>query len=732
MSWQTQTFRELNTRVERAVGGRTAAKLEKLGIRTVSDLLRHCPRRYISGTDMSDFATLRVDDEVALIARVHRAEHAVGRSKQRVKVTLTDDHHRYLSATFFADRERIIRYWLGILTPGTRGIFVGRVSEFNGSLQLSHPDFVVLDEHNQMVAGSQGERQQAMARQTQRDGLVGIYPASRSLPTWIIADSAALALEMVSVQPEPLPNWVLERADVMELMDAFAAIHAPTSVDEVGDASRRLRFDEALGAQLALAYRRVERRSIAVRPVIGGDLLASFDAQLPFTLTEGQRKVSDEIFADLSRSYPMSRLLQGEVGSGKTVIALRAMLAAIDSGGQAALLAPTEVLAKQHFHTMTRLMGDLSLGLGGTEIALLTGSRSSAAKRDVQQRLANGQVSLVVGTHALLSQGITFADLCLVVVDEQHRFGVEQRAALSSKGDIEPHLLVMTATPIPRSVAMTIFGDLEVSSLRELPAGRADIKTVFVNTEQHPHWVPRAWQRVREEVEDGRQVFVVCPRIDGDDAAEPDEWLEQVSQYRNLTSVTQLAGELAQGPLAGLRIGLVHGRQPSAERDQVMADFVAGHIHVLVATTVVEVGVDIPNASMMVVMDADRFGLSQLHQLRGRIGRGEHPGLCLLLAPITDPQSPAMERLQAMSTSNDGFELAEVDLRLRREGNVLGAEQSGSASALKLLRVLEDVELIQLSRQIADEIVEQDPKAQAGWVRDVLRQVTDAEWAARS
>lgn len=731
MSWQTQTFRELNVRVGQAVGGKTASALEKLGIHTIGDLLRHCPRRYISGTDMSDFARLMVDDEVALIARVHRAEHAVGRSKQRVKVTLTDGR-RYLGATFFADKDHLVRHWLRVLAPGARGIFVGKVSEFNGALQLSHPDFVVLDEHNRMVAGSRGERQQAMVRQTQRDTLVGIYPSSRALPTWIIADSVALALEMVGRQPEPLPAWVLERAGVMELMPAFTSLHAPATTEEARVASRRLRFDEALGAQLSLAYRRAARRAMDVPAIQGGELLKAFDAQLPFALTAGQREVSQEIFADLARSYPMSRLLQGEVGSGKTVVALRAMLAAVDSGRQAVLLAPTEVLAKQHYRSICRLMGDLALDLGGVTVELLTGSRSSATKRDVQDRLAAGQVDIVVGTHALLSQGIDFAGLGLVVVDEQHRFGVEQRSALADRADVEPHTLVMTATPIPRSVAMTIFGDLDTSFLRDLPEGRAGVKTVFVNTEQHPHWVARAWERVREEVSEGRQAFIVCPWIDAEDSSSPDEWLEDIPGTRTLASVTQLADDLSSGPLSGLRVGVVHGRQPAAQRDETMTAFADGKIDVLVSTTVIEVGVDVPNATMMVVVDADRFGLSQLHQLRGRIGRGQNPGLCLLLAPVTDPASPVLDRLNAMASTADGFELAELDLRLRREGNVLGSEQSGAPRVLKLLRVLDDADLIQLTKQISDEIVEGDPKAEAGWVKDVLRQVSSAEWIARS
>lgn len=737
VSWQTVTYRELNSRVVNLVGGKTGAELDKLGIATVGDLLRHRPRRYISGTDMSDFRTLMVDDEVAVVARVHSAEHVHGRAKQRVAVSLTDGRGNYLSAAFFAEKKYLIEYWLRVLQPGARGIFIGKVGEFKGKLQLSHPDFVVLDAHNQVIAGKAGERD-AIGRQARRDTLVGIYPATRGAATWVIADSIALALEAVGVLADPFPDWVLGRAEVLGFTEALTQLHAPHDLAAAEAGLRRLRFDEALTAQLALSYRRAERRQQWTIPIAAADdgVLAAFDAQLPFTLTDAQTQVSAEIFADLAATHPMSRLLQGEVGSGKTVVALRAMLAAVDAGAQAALLAPTEVLAKQHFKSISTLMGDLALGVvgQGAEIALLTGSRTTAVKRDIQAGLASGQINIVVGTHALLSQGVDFANLGLVVVDEQHRFGVEQRAALAAKVDPEPHTLVMTATPIPRSVAMTVFGDLDVSSLRELPAGRAEVKTVFVNTMQHPHWVDRAWERVKEEVSRGRQVFVVCPRIDPSDADDSaDDGLEEAARGRQMSAVTVLAEHLARGPLAGIRLGTLHGRQPVAERDETMAAFAAGDLDVLVATTVIEVGVDVPNASMMVVMDADRFGLSQLHQLRGRIGRGEHEGLCLLLAPVAGPGSPADERLQALVATRDGFELAEVDVRLRREGNVLGAEQSGGVSSLRALRVLEDQEMILMAKDIAEQVVSDDPGAAAPWVRDALRQADSAgEWAART
>lgn len=734
MNWKTTAHQELNTRLTRAIGGRTASEFEKMGLLTVGDLLQHCPRRYVGGTEMSDFRSLMVDDEVALIAQVHRTEHAFGKAKQRLKVTLTDGRRNYISATFFADKDYLIRHWQKVLPVGARGIFVGKVGEFNGALQLAHPDFVVLGDGNQIVAGRNGEREKALVRQTQRDALVGIYPATRALPTWVIADSIALVMDNLGRLPDPLPEPIRRRGGAIELGQAFEAVHAPATMEQAERGLHRLRFGEGLGAQLLLAYRRAERQKIGVKPIKGGELLAAFDAQLPFELTGGQKQVSEEIFADLARTFPMSRLLQGEVGSGKTVIALRTMIAAVDAGSQAVLLAPTEVLAKQHFRTILDMLGDLGSDLAGVEVDLLTASRSSAAKRGIQDRLAAGQPGITIGTHALLSQGIEFGNLGLVVVDEQHRFGVEQRAALSAKAGTEPHTLVMTATPIPRSVAMTIFGDLDVSTLRELPLGRAEVKTVFVNTEQQPRWVSRAWERAKEEVAEGRQVFIVCPRIDAQDtSSRSDAGLEDAADERVLSSVVALAQELSAGPLAGLGVGIAHGRQPATERDQVMADFVSGKLDVLVSTTVVEVGVDVPNASMMIIVDADRFGLSQLHQLRGRIGRGSHPGLCLLLAPLVDPSSPAARRLEALTLTRDGFELAETDLELRREGNVLGTEQSGGSSGLRLLRVLEDVELIKLTKKIAVEVVEADPEAEQPWVRDSLRTAAAAgEWADRS
>ncbi len=454
-----------------------------------------------------------------------------------------------------------------------------------------------------------------------------------------------------------------------------------------------------------------------------GALLAAFDARLPFELTAGQREVGAQIEVDLAQPHPMNRLLQGEVGSGKTLVALRAMLRVVDSGGQAVLLAPTEVLAQQHHRSISALLGELATGgmLGGavdaTQVELITGSMTKSQRTGPLSRIVTGEAGIVIGTHALLEDTVMFADLGLVVVDEQHRFGVEQRAALTSKAAAPPHVLVMTATPIPRTVAMTVFGDLETSVLRELPAGRAPIQSTVVNLVEHPTWVDRVWQRVREEVEKGHQAYVVCPRISGDqleqgerDQIDVDEDGALVPQAPRppLAAVTEVVEQLTADPLAGLRVGVLHGQLPPEQKDAAMRAFSDGEIDVLVATTVIEVGVDVPNATAMVLLDADRFGVSQLHQLRGRVGRGGLPGLCLLVSHAL-PATPAADRLDAVAASTDGFELSRIDLDQRREGDVLGGSQSGRRSSLRNLRVLRDEQTIVEAREAAEHLLDTDP-----------------------
>ena len=712
--WRTQAYRELHTPVADVLGARTAKEFEKLRVHTVGDLLRHLPRRYLSGTELTELATLDEGEHVAVMARVSRtnvirgsggpAQSRRGGRPSRLEVTLTDGHG-YLAVTFFG-RDHLVEYWERELGKGVRGIFVGKVGRFRDQLQLTHPEFVMLDASGAIVGSS--EEKQRLATMS-RSGLVGMYPATAKLPTWKVAECCRLGLATLSGADDPWPDWVLDEADVMRQADAFAAVHQPHTIAEAEAGAQRLLFDEAFATQLTMAYRRadVATHTATRRRAAPGGLLDALDARLPFALTEGQRAVSETLFGELDRARPMQRLLQGEVGSGKTVVALRAMLAVVDTGGQCALLAPTEVLAQQHYATIRGLMGDLAGGrlLGSpdvaTDVVLLTGSMPAAGKRSALLRAASGEAGIVVGTHALLNDKVQFADLGFIVIDEQHRFGVEQRGALTDKASARPHVLVLTATPIPRSVAMTVFGDLDISTLAELPAGRQVVGTVVVDAALRPGWVERAWQRVAEEVAQGRQAFVVVPRINSSDEG---------------VGVTELAERLSTGPLAGVRVGVLHGQLASDAKESTMAAFAAGEVDVLVATTVIEVGVDVPNATMMVIWDAERFGISQLHQLRGRIGRGEHPGVCLLISSALAEET-IRQRLDAVAATSDGFELAELDLLQRREGDVLGAEQSGTRSSLRLLRVLDHAEVITQAKEIAAEAVRRDPeRATPGFV----------------
>ena len=728
---RTPTHQQLARTLPDVVGASTARQLAKLGLHTVDDLVRHVPRRYVPGGQMTRFDHLEVGDDVVVIARVQRCMVEV-RSRMRVVAEIVDGAGRSISVTLFVPSSRKTRrplehyadFWHAQLKPGRIGIFVGKLGEFRGQLQLTHPDYVMLDGATITSRKSDDPRAKdraAMRRVAQRSTMIGIYPATSSLRTWTIAETIGMVLP--GITGDTVPDWVLEEARQPSLTRALRDVHEPVSLEQAEAGIERLRFDEAFGIQLAMAHRRATAAAeeATPRPRRDDGLLAALDASLPFTLTAGQREVGETLFDELAAPRPMHRLLQGEVGSGKTLVALRAMCAVVDAGGQAGLFSPTEGLGGEHHRAITALLGPLGAGRDlahptATHVTLLTGSLSAAERREALNRIVAGEAGIVVGTHALFSDPVEFFDLGLVVIDEQQRFGVEQRAALQGKAARRPHTLVMTATPIPRSIAMTIFGDLAVSELRELPAGRPDVQTVFVDTRLHPTWVDRAWERIREEAAAGHQAFVVCPMISPDDA-QPDA-----------AAVETLAPELAEGPLTGLRIGTLHGKQDPVERDRTMAAFVAGEIDVLVATTVIEVGVDVPNATVMCVLDADHYGVSQLHQLRGRIGRGTHPGLCLLLAAV-EPETPAAERLEAVAASRDGVAVAEGDLRLRKEGDVLGTGQSG-ASSLKILRIA-DVDLIERTRALAERVV-QDPRADEDpLLADLLEQAAElavGEW----
>jgi ATP-dependent DNA helicase RecG len=691
--------------LDRVIGAKSATLMaEQLHVRTVGDLLRHYPRRYADQGQLTPIASLAPGEDVTVVAEIRSCfSRPMQQKKGTIQQAVIFDGTRTLNLTFF-NQHRLPN----VLVPGRQALFAGRVSRYGKQrvLQLTHPRYQLLDGDADKLA----EFSRA---------LIPVYPATKDLPSWTIQLCVRQVFDVLDDPEDPLPAELRARHRLLDLGAALRAVHRSDDRAQIATAQRRLKWDEAMAVQLTLARRRQQaaRHPAPACPRRDGGLAAAFDAALPFTLTAGQREVGELLAVELAGEHPMNRLLQGEVGSGKTVVALRAMLQVIDAGRQAVLLAPTEVLAAQHARSLRALLddhgraGELGSAEQATRIALLTGSLPARARKQALLDAASGAAGIVVGTHALIQDRVSFADLGLVVVDEQHRFGVEQRDALRARAvdDTSPHVLVMTATPIPRTVAMTVYGDLEVSALRELPSGRSPISTTVVPVGERPGWLERVWRRIAEEVTGGRQAYVVCPRIGGADAADEDATDEDGEDGgRPPLAVLDLASQLTEGPLAGLRLAVLHGRLPGNDKDAVMRSFTAGEIDVLVATTVVEVGVDVPNATVMVIMDAQRFGVSQLHQLRGRVGRGTHPGLCLL---VTDsPEGTAgRERLDAVAATTDGFELAQRDLELRREGDVLGAMQSGRRSGLKLLSLLRDADLIGQARLAAQQLIETDP-----------------------
>jgi ATP-dependent DNA helicase RecG len=629
-----------------------------------------------------------------------------GKAGSILEVKITDGHG-FVTATFFNQAWRAQK-----LKTGARGLWAGKIGSYNGKLQLSHPDYELFgDEIEDDVAKAWAELP------------IPIYPASSTCTTWMLQRAVKVILDVLEPIQDEVPEELKVKHELLNLEDAIRKIHQPANMADWQAARDTLRYHEAFLLQAALLKRRTENQhqQSAVRVAKENGYLTNFDKALPFTLTNGQVVVGNEIATDLASGHPMNRLLQGEVGSGKTLVAVRAMLSVADSGGQSALLAPTEVLAAQHFRSIEKTLGsELAKQLG---LTLLTGQLNTADRKSAMLAMVSGKAQIIVGTHALIADKVEFVDLGLIVIDEQHRFGVEQREALRLKGKQPPHVLTMTATPIPRTLAVTVFGDLDVSVLSELPQGRQAI-TSHVITDNQPQLVARVWQRVAEEVGLGRQAFVICPRIDdADDGTDllltggiPDEQefvegeeLIPPKPKRPLAAALSVTEALKSNPaLKNLKIAVLHGRQSSEEKSDVMARFTNQEIDVLVSTTVIEVGVDIPNATTMVILDADRFGVSQLHQLRGRVGRGGLPGLCLMLTSAEEG-SLALERVKAVVETTDGFKLSEIDLELRREGDVLGASQSGGKSSLKLLRVLKDSALIQEVRTEVAEIFLGDP-----------------------
>ncbi|MGO1051608.1 ATP-dependent DNA helicase RecG [Crossiella sp. CA198] len=724
-------------RLDHVLGAKTAEALDKgLNLRTVGDLLRHYPRRYAERGELTSIAGLEIGEHATVLAEVRAT--TVRRMKTKygsiVESTITDGQ-RAMTIAFFNQPHRAKD-----LVVGKRGLFAGKVTSFNGALQLAHPDYKLLG----------ADEDDSVADEFAR-GLIPVYPASKGIETWVVEKCVRQVLDQWDGAEDPLPEVVRARHGLADLSGSLRKVHRPADWAEVTSARNRLKWDEALAVQLVLAQRRIvsgARPAPRCAPKPEG-VLADFDQQLPFQLTAGQQEVGAAVATDLSGEHPMNRLLQGEVGSGKTIVALRAMLQVVDAGRQAAMLAPTEVLAAQHARSLAEMLGDLArageLGAPGhaTRLTLLTGSMSTKERKQAMLDIASGAAGIVVGTHALIQDKVIFADLGLVVVDEQHRFGVEQRDALRTRASegTSPHVLVMTATPIPRTVAMTVYGDLEVSALRELPRGRSPISTNVVPTAEKPAWLDRVWQRITEEVRAGHQAYVVCPRIgeaeaeDDIDGADdpslepPKEDKGGKSDRRPPLAVLDVAPALAAGPLAGLNVGILHGRLAPEDKDTVMRGFADGKVQVLVATTVVEVGVNVPNATVMAIMDADRFGVSQLHQLRGRVGRGSAAGLCLLVSEAPGGTA-TRERLDAVAATTDGFELAQMDLELRREGDILGTTQSGAKSTLKMLSLLRDEDVIATARTEAVALLTEDPELRAyPGLASLLQSLVDAEKA---
>ena len=607
---------DLESKLSSVIGDRTAKVLtDTFNIRTVGDLMRHYPRRYLVRGELSNISELAEGDEVTILAEVLSSTNRPlrGRKGSIFEVVVTDGTDK-LSLTFFnqAWREKELK-------AGRQGLFAGKVGVFNGKKQLAHPDYEMIPDGNDVDA----------AASSFAGKYLPVYPASAKMPSWKISKCVEMAIDSLDEVEDFLPEHIRSSFGYPTLHQGLVQLHRPADLDSAESARERLTFDEAFLLQSLLVLRRNELRKLntASRKAIKGGILDSFDASLPFQLTGGQKAVCAEIEADLAQDHPMHRLLQGEVGSGKTIVALRAMLAVVDSGGQAALLAPTEVLAAQHLRTIEKLLGPLAQGgtlgshEGATQVTLITGSQNAAARKAALALAASGDAGIVIGTHALLGEKVEFKDLGLIVVDEQHRFGVEQRDALKEKAQKPPHLLVMTATPIPRTVAMTVFGDLDVSTLRELPLGRQPITTHVIPVMEKPTYLERAWARIREEVGQGHQAYVVAPRIAAGSDENADIDFLFGTESSDIASVEELAPRLHGGDLAGLRVAMLHGRLSSEEKESTMKAFAAGEIDVLVSTTVIEVGVDVANATIMVIMDADRFGVSQLHQLRGRVGR---------------------------------------------------------------------------------------------------------------
>jgi ATP-dependent DNA helicase RecG len=666
----------------RGVGPKKLEALAEVGVQSVLDLLTTYPRRWVDRTNEARVRDLVPGQEALVVVTVRTVTKRIARNRRTMVTAQVGDNSGRLGVVFFNQpwRERQLR-------PDMTVALFGKADSYRGRLQMTNP-----------VVDLLGDR---------TGKIVPIYPQSEKadLSTWEIAAWVESALDRCRARgiADPVPDDVLRRYRLTGRQRALFDIHQPETMTEKDDARRRLAFDELLRVQLVLVLRKraIEEESKGIQHRVRGELVARFHDALPFELTDDQRDVIDEIDADLAGPHPMHRLLQGDVGAGKTVVAITALLTAVQGGHQGAFMAPTEVLAEQHALTVRDLLGDLSVPAPESlfedrplRVSLLTNRITGAERREVLAGLADGTVDIVIGTHALIQEGVRFNSLGVVVIDEQHRFGVEQRAALRAKGEegsagTVPDVLVMTATPIPRTAAMTVYGDLDVSTIGHKPEGRQPVTTSWADG---PLLEAAVWAHVRGEVEQGRQAYVVCPLI-------------EESEKLEVASAEETFSRLSSGELAGLRLGLLHGRLSSAEKESVMGAFRDGALDVLVATTVIEVGVDVPNATTMVILDAQRFGIAQLHQLRGRVGRGAAASTCWLLTSGEDAAPP---RVQALVDSSDGFYLAEVDLDLRGEGTIMSTAQKGR-SDLKLASLRRDRELVALARDAAFAIVDDDP-----------------------
>ncbi len=687
----------LSTPLKELIGGKSAASLEKsFGITSAGELLNHYPRKYIDRGRLTPFNKVEVGVPVTVMATIKSIETRRMQQKRGfILVVRVSDGIDTMELTFFNQkwRERDLQV-------GRIGLFAGTVSEFRGVRTLTHPKYALFADIGIDVS------QEADAITEFTGEIISVYSSSQDLASWQIQAAIDVVLTSADELIDPLPAELVAKHGFMTKIESLHAIHQPGDHSEIVRATQRIKYEEAFVLLALMCQRKSIAKSALARARSGSDsiMLAQFDGSLPFELTQGQREVGEEIAADLARSIPMTRLLQGDVGSGKTIVSIRAMLEVIATGGQVALLAPTEVLAAQHLESLQRfLQGVYSRPI---RVDLLTGGMSVPKRRQILLDAQSGDLDILIGTHALLEENVQFFDLGLIVIDEQHRFGVEQRAAMLTKGrdELRPHLLVMTATPIPRTVALTIFGDLDISTLTESPSLRAEVQTHLVSSSGMPRSEMRVWERMAEEVAAGNKVFVVCAIIS---PSETDLKRDKALQLEPLASVEETYDSLIiQFPKIAFE--KLHGGLDSQSKREIMRRFEGSEepqIDVLISTTVIEVGVDIPAATMIIVLNAERFGMSQLHQLRGRIGRGSLPGLCILVHGFTY-SAASLDRLNALRDSRDGFALSQRDLEIRGEGDVLGQDQSGALSSLRLLKVINDLEFIETVRVEVEELHE--------------------------